>query len=105
MLGQEPDLHFVGADQLADNQVGSAVVAGIIGLAGRLMGLFENGLVGLQQPRDLHGRFLATAGRTRQASRFRNVGGHRDTDPAQHLYALGQGIDQFGLRFEMFVEQ
>jgi hypothetical protein len=50
MLGQEPRLPFAGADHLGDQQVVAAVVTALCGPSGSLVGVDEDGLVGLQQP-------------------------------------------------------
>ncbi len=42
MLADEPDLRFVRADDIADQQVVGAVVAGFVSGLGTFMGLFEH---------------------------------------------------------------
>ena len=48
MLGKEPDLEFVGADDVTDEQVIRAVVAGLVGLFGHGARFFENCFVSFE---------------------------------------------------------
>jgi hypothetical protein len=51
VLGQEPGLEFAGADHLGHQEVVGAVVTQFGGAGRRVMGLRQNRLVGVQQPR------------------------------------------------------
>ena len=64
MLGQEPHLKFIGADDIADQNVVGAVVAGVIGLLGGGARRFQDDFVGFGEARNLHGHFFAAARRT-----------------------------------------
>ena len=62
VLGDKPDLRLVGADHVADQQVVRAVVAFLGRIFGHLAGFDQQDFVRLQQPRNLHGHFLAPLG-------------------------------------------
>src|SRR6516164_7678845 len=83
VLGDEPDVHLVGADDAAHEQVVGAVVT-CLGCAAREGArLAQHELVGAQQPRQLDRHVLAAARCARDAGRFRDVLRHRDADAAE----------------------
>jgi hypothetical protein len=47
MLGQEPDLQFIGANHVADQQIIGAVVVVVVGLLCELVSLLKNLLIAL----------------------------------------------------------
>src|SRR5207247_912448 len=54
VLGDEPDLPLVGPDHVAHQQIVGAVIAGLRSLPRHRARLFEDDLVRMKQPRDLH---------------------------------------------------
>ena len=105
MFGDEPDLQFVGADYVADQQVVGAVVAGVHGLFGHGAGFLEDHFVSFEQARDLYRYFFAAARRTRNDGGFGDICGHGQTDCAEALNAFGNRVHEFVLFFVVLVEK
>ena len=72
VLGDEPDLEFIAANDVADQQIVRPIVAAAGGQPRHRASLLEYHLVCVEQPRDLDRRRLASAGRARDDGRFRN---------------------------------
>src|SRR5258705_8677171 len=79
VLGDEPDLRLVGADDLADQQVVGTVVTGFGGFAGHGAGLLEHDLMGVQQPGNLDRYLFAPPGRARDQGDLSDIRCHRHT--------------------------
>src|SRR6266566_2771965 len=105
MFGQEPDLEFVGANDVADQHVVGAVVAGFAGLLGHGASFFEQEFVSVEEPRNLYGNLFAAARRAGNDGSLGDVGGHGQADAAERLEAFGDGVDQFVLLFIMLIEK
>src|SRR5262245_9586523 len=76
VLRQEPHVHLVRPNDLADHQVVGAVVARLLGHLGRRVSLAQDELVRLEQTRELHRNFLAPARRPFDFGHFGHVVGH-----------------------------
>ncbi len=105
MLGNKPRLQLVRTNHIADQQVVGAVVASVGGFLGHSARFFEDELVRFQQPRNLHGHFLAAARRPGNHRCFGNIGRHRNAYAAKKLNALSDGIDQLALLVVVLVEK
>src|SRR5712672_1161274 len=105
VLGHKPGLQLVGADYVADQHIIGAIIAGFLRLLGHGARFFEDEFVSLEQPRNLHRRFLATTRRPGNHGRFGNVGGHRQANAAQKLDALGDGVHQLILLAVMLIKK
>ena len=79
---------------VADQQVVGPVVARLVGLSRRLARERQDLLVGLQQPRDLHGHLLPSTRRPRDPRLFGDVRPHGQADPAQQLDPLGDLVHE-----------
>src|SRR5215204_4449115 len=78
VLGEEPDLELVGADDVADDEVVGAVVAGVVGALGDVVGQLQDQLVAFEEPRDLDQHVLAAAWRAFEARHLGHVLRHSD---------------------------
>src|SRR5262245_33446386 len=105
VLGQEPHLHLVGADDVAHQQIVGAVIPGLVGLPGRSAGLGQDQLVRLEQAGDLDRNLLAAAWWSRDPGLLRDVRRHGHADPAEDLNPLGDEVDQLGLLAVVLVEE
>src|SRR6266851_1119292 len=105
MFGDEPDLQLVGADDVADQKIVGAVVAGFVGLFGHSAGFLEDHFVSLEEARNLNRHFFAAARWTGNDGGFGDVGGHGQADGAEALNAFGDAVYQFILFFVVFIEE
>lgn len=105
VLGNEPDLEFVGADHIADEQVVSALIAGFGGLASAATRFAQDDLVSFDETRNLSGDFFPFFGRTRNLCQFDDIGSGRNTDTAEQLDTLGKHVDDFVLFGSVLVEE
>src|SRR2546429_2752788 len=103
MFAQEPDLKFVGAQHLANNQIIGAVIAQGGSPARERSGSTNDDLVSIEQARKLYGHFFATAGRPLNLRRLGYIRGHGDANAAEELNAFSDGVNQFILLVVMFV--
>src|ERR1700730_5359617 len=83
VLAQEPDLQFVGAENIAHDQVVGAIVAQIGGAASQLPAVANNSLMSIQEPGDLHWHLFPAARRTFDACGLGDVGGHGQRNSTQ----------------------
>src|SRR5579863_318210 len=104
MLAQEPQLQFVGTQDLANNDVVGTIVAKFIGTPRQSTAMSDDDLMGIQKTRDLHGNFFPAARRTLNAGGLSNIGSHGDRDSAEQLNALGNQIHQFDLLVKVFIK-
>src|SRR5689334_12570706 len=105
MFGDEPDLKLVGANDVTYEEVIRAIVACFRSLFGHSARLFEENFVSFEKARNLNGHFFASTGRTGNDSCFGNVRRHGETNAAQKLDTLGNGVNEFVLFFVMLVEE
>src|SRR5579871_3407286 len=105
MLAQEPDLQFVAAEHLTDHQIVSTVIAQFRSAAGQSARLPDDDLVCVEQARQLHGNFFPAAWWTLDLRGFSDIRRHGDANATKKLDSLGNGIHQFDLLAEMFVEE
>ena len=63
VLAEEPGLEFVGAEDVADDEVVGALLAGLVGGFGDVEAALDDDLVGLEEAGDLDGNLFPAAGR------------------------------------------
>src|SRR3954452_21100312 len=105
VLGEEPDLQLVPAQDVAHQQVVRAPVLRFVGRVDRVARLADDRLVPAEQARD-HRRDLL--GPVRRALDLRQLGGVArvaNRDPAERLDTLGEQVDQLELLLGVLVEQ
>jgi hypothetical protein len=105
VLADEPGLEFVGAEDVADDEVVGALVAGFVGCFGDVEAALDDQLVGFEETGDLDGHLFPAAGRAPDPGSFGYVCSHGDGDTAKELNALGDGVDHFDLFVEVLVEE
>src|SRR5439155_8444684 len=93
VLAQKPDVHFVGAEDVADDHVVGAVVAQFGGAAGQGAAVADDDLVSVQQARELDGDLFPAPRRALDLGGFGDVVGHGDAHAAEDLDAFGNGVD------------
>jgi len=103
VLGQEPDLHFIGAQHVAyQHVVGAEVAQAVDSRSVAARGQDDDG-VRFQQPGQLRERPFASAWRPRDHGRLRHIRRHCNTHSAKQLDALRDGVDQRDLLLVMLV--
>src|SRR5579862_3279822 len=105
VFAQKPGLQFVGAQHIANGKIIGAVIPQLVGAFGQLTAVANDDLVRIEQARDLHRNFFAIFRRPLDLSELGNVMRHRDGESAEQLNAFSDGVDNFGLLAEVFVEQ
>ena len=105
MFGEEPDLEFVGANDIADEKIVGAIVAGVIGFFGHGASFLEDHFMGFEEAGNLDGSFFAAARWARNDGCLRNIRGHGDADAAEELDAFGDRVHEFDLFAEMLIEE
>src|SRR5580658_8854499 len=105
VFADEPDLHLVGPDDVADQQVVAAFIAQVGSLLGQIAGVLEDDGVGFEEARDLHRNLFPALGRTSEAGKFGGVVGHGDAYTAEDLDALGNQVDQLNLFAKVLIEK
>src|SRR5882757_8427827 len=105
VLAYEPGLEFVGPEDVADDEVVGALVAGLVGGFGDVKATLDDDLVSLEEAGDLDGHLFPAAWRALDAGGFGYVAAHGDGDAAKELDALGDGVDHFNLLVEVLVEE
>src|SRR6266436_3049995 len=105
MLLDKPRLLLVGANHLAHQEVIGTVVAERGSTPRRHSHAVQNALVSIDQPYKLQQWLLAVPRRAHERRRFRDVGRHRDGDPAQGLDPSRDRVDQLLLLTMMLVEK
>ena len=65
----------------------------------------DNDVMGIQQPRNLHGNFFAAARRALNTGDFSNISRHGQTHATEELNALSNGINQLNLLGKMLIEE
>ena len=105
MLGKEPHLELVPAQDVAHQQVIRAPILGFLGRLDVLAHLADDRLVRLQQAGDLRGHVLRPVRRALDRGQLGRVSGIADRDAAERLDALGKEVDQLELLLGVLVEQ
>jgi len=105
VLADEPGLQLVGTEDVADDEVVGALVAGLAGIFGDVEAALNDDLVGFEEPGDLDGHLFPAARRALNAGGFGHVAAHGDGDAAEELNALGDGVDHLDLLVEVLVEE
>ena len=104
MFGNEPDLQFVLANHVADDQIVRAIVTAFSRTPSHGTSFFQHDFVRMQQSRDLDGDLFAASWWSRNQRRLGDVVSHRDTHAAEQLDPLGDRIDRLVLLLVMLVE-
>ena len=105
MLAEEPGLQFVGTEDVADDEVVGALVAGLAGGFGDVEAALDDEFVGLEEAGDLDGDLFPAAGRAWDAGGLACIGAHGDGDAAEELNALADGVDHLELLVEVLIEE
>src|SRR5467141_4236661 len=105
MLGEEPDLQFIQADQVAHDQVICPIVAAVGSLPLHGSRFLQYDLVSFQEAGNLHGYLFTPSGWTWNQCSFRHIRRHREANATQQLNPLGYSVDQFILFAMVLVKQ
>jgi len=105
VLGKEPHLHLVGAQDVADIEVVGTVVPPFGGAERCVPGADQDVLVRLQQARHLHRYLFPAARRAFDLAHLGDVVRHGDRDTTQRLHAFRQLVDQIHLLRVVLIEQ
>src|SRR6266550_5819006 len=105
VLADEPGLQLVGPEDVADDKVVGALIAGVAGGFGDVEATLDDDLVGLEEAGDLDGHLFPASRRALDAGGLGYVAAHGDGDAAEKLDALGDGVDHFDLLVEVLVEE
>jgi len=105
MLGEEPDLQFIQADQVAHDQVICPIVAAVGSLPRHGSRFLQYDLVSFQEAGNLHGYLFTPSGWTWNQCSLRDIRRHREADATQQLNPLGYSVDQFVLFAMVLVKQ
>ena len=89
MFAQKPHLKLVRQQRFTHEKIIAAIVAKFYGAPCQFSSLTNDGLVGIQQARQLDWNLFPTARRTLDMRSLGHVGSHRDAHAAEKLNALG----------------
>jgi hypothetical protein len=105
VFGDEPSLRFVGANDVADEHVIRAVVAGIVCGFCELASFLQDQFVRFQEARNLLRNFFAMNGRAFEPGVLGDVMGDGYGDSTEGLDTFGEDVDQFCLLAKVLIEQ
>ena len=105
MLGEEPDLQLVAAQDVAHEQVVRAPVLGLLGRLDRLADLRDEVSWASQSPVDHDRDLFGAVGRARDRRQLGRVARVADGDAAEALDPLGEGVDDLVLLLGVLVEE
>src|SRR5258707_15781985 len=105
MLGEEPDLQFIQADQVAHDQVICPIVAAVGSLPRHGSRFLQYDLVSFQEAGNLHGQLLTPSGWTWDQCGLRDIRLDREANATQQLKHLGYGVNHFILFTMVLVKQ
>ncbi len=105
VLADEPGLELVGAEDVADDEIVGALIAGFRRPLGDVEAALDDEFVGLEEAGDLDGNLFPAAGRTVDAGDLGYIAAHGDGDAAEELDALGDGVDHLNLLVEVLIEE
>jgi hypothetical protein len=105
MLDEEPGLQFIGPDHVGDDQIVCTVISRLGSSLSCVMGIHQDKLMRLEQPRQHSRHFLAAIRWPRDPRNFRDMSRISDRNPAKRLDSFGDFIDQLDLLVGVFVEQ
>src|SRR5260370_21971576 len=87
VLADEPGLQLVRTEDVADDEVVGALVAGFCGRVGYIEAALDDDLVGFEEAGDLDGHLFPASRRALDAGGLGYVWGHGDGDAAEELDA------------------
>src|SRR3974390_258753 len=105
MFAQEPNLQFVGAQNIADDQIVRAIVSEFGGAPCQLPTMTDDDLVCVEKAGNLNGHLFPAARRTLDACRLGYIGSHWQRDSTEQMKPLGNFVDDLNLLAQVFVEQ
>jgi hypothetical protein len=101
---QKPDLHLMGAEDVADQKIIRSIIARRGHLPGRLSHFSDNDFMRFQQPRELHWHLFTPPRRTFEASHLGHIVRHCHTNASEGLNPFSEHIDEGDLLPIVFIE-
>src|SRR6266446_4039367 len=105
VLAEEPNLQFIGAQDVADGQIVGAGIAQFVRTFRQCAAVSNDDLVRIQQAGNLYWHFFPAPRRPLDARGFGHIGRHGNRDATQKLDPLGDRVHNLRLFFVVLVEQ